>query len=217
MTAQHFAEMATLAGLKEVRAGQLAEEKSSNPQVRNFAMQLVKDHSRANEELQRLAQSKGIMLPPTNSFAKGAHGSDRQLVRGKEDATTSNRSTRNSNTGTSTSGTGTSGANAGTSGTSTGGAETRENMHAMAQQSIDRLEGLSKEEFDRAFIQEMVQDHRKAVDKFDQASKNLNDPELKAFAAKHLPTLRDHLSEAQKLWTSTGGAGGGREKPSSNK
>jgi putative membrane protein len=54
-------------------------------------------------------------------------------------------------------------------------------------------------DFDKAFGQKMVMDHRKAVALFAKESTSGKDPELKAFATKTLPTLKEHLDMAQKL------------------
>ena len=48
-------------------------------------------------------------------------------------------------------------------------------------------------EFDRAYVDTMVEDHKKDVALFEAESQNGNDPEIKAFAAKTLPVLRKHL------------------------
>ena len=50
-------------GLLEVEAGRLALERASSEPVRQFAQQLVKDHTDANEKLMQIAQDKGIELP----------------------------------------------------------------------------------------------------------------------------------------------------------
>jgi putative membrane protein len=50
-------------GLAEVAAGQLASQTSANPDVKSFADQMVKDHTKANDELTQLAQTKGVTLP----------------------------------------------------------------------------------------------------------------------------------------------------------
>ncbi|MFD1770349.1 DUF4142 domain-containing protein [Sphingobacterium suaedae] len=58
-----FATEAALSGLAEVELGQLALEKADEQQVKDFADMMVKDHGKANEELQKIASDKKIMLP----------------------------------------------------------------------------------------------------------------------------------------------------------
>ena len=60
-----------------------------------------------------------------------------------------------------------------------------------------KLTNLSGAEFDRAYTDEMVQAHQRAVQLFEDVSHTAGDPDLKAFAAKVLPTLRHHLEMAQ--------------------
>jgi putative membrane protein len=68
-----------------------------------------------------------------------------------------------------------------------------------AQQDVKRrLQGMSGAAFDRAYIQQMVQDHEKAVAAFSTASKG-TDGQVKDFAARTLPTLQEHLSRAKAL------------------
>jgi len=59
-------------GLTEVELGKLAQEKATDPKVRDFAAMMVKDHSAANQELQRLATSKNISLPEHVSASQAA-------------------------------------------------------------------------------------------------------------------------------------------------
>lgn len=61
------------------------------------------------------------------------------------------------------------------------------------------LQNMSGEQFDRAFMQRMVEDHEKAVELFEQEAKNGQDEELKAFAEKQLPILREHLRMAEEI------------------
>jgi putative membrane protein len=51
------------ANLSEIEAGKLAQSKSKNENVRNFAQKMVDDHTKAQGELQQLAQAKGVTLP----------------------------------------------------------------------------------------------------------------------------------------------------------
>jgi putative membrane protein len=62
-----------------------------------------------------------------------------------------------------------------------------------------RLEKLSGEQFDRAYMADMVKDHRTDVAEFAHESKMGKDPAVKSFAQQTLPTLREHLKEAQKI------------------
>ena len=60
-----------------------------------------------------------------------------------------------------------------------------------------RLEKLSGEQFDRAYMQDMVKDHKKDVADFQRESKTATDPDVKSFASQTLPTLEDHLKQAE--------------------
>lgn len=62
-----FAVEAADAGMLEVQLGTLALTKASSPQVKQYAQMMVDDHSKANEELKALAQTKNITLPTTLS------------------------------------------------------------------------------------------------------------------------------------------------------
>lgn len=58
-----FAIEAANGGMMEVQAGKLAQEKATSQRVKDFAAMMVRDHSKANDELKGLAQSKNIALP----------------------------------------------------------------------------------------------------------------------------------------------------------
>ncbi|HVU16655.1 MAG TPA: DUF4142 domain-containing protein [Candidatus Didemnitutus sp.] len=58
-----FIEKAAKAGQKEVQLGEIAAQRATNPQVREYAEMIVSDHKAANEELTALAERKGVMLP----------------------------------------------------------------------------------------------------------------------------------------------------------
>jgi len=72
-------------------------------------------------------------------------------------------------------------------------------LNAKDKATKARLEKLSGEQFDRAYMRDMVQDHRKDVSEFERASKTAKDPAVKSFAEQTLPTLREHLKEAQRI------------------
>jgi putative membrane protein len=72
-------------------------------------------------------------------------------------------------------------------------------MPKKAQETFDRLSQLKGAEFDRAYIKDMLKDHREDVALFEAMSKSGSDPDLRAFAIKTLPTLREHYQLARKL------------------
>jgi putative membrane protein len=65
------------------------------------------------------------------------------------------------------------------------------------KEAADHLSGLSGKEFDKAYMEHMVEDHKKDVAEFEKNSTGATDPDLKAWAAKTLPTLQDHLKQAE--------------------
>jgi putative membrane protein len=79
----------------------------------------------------------------------------------------------------------------------------------------DRLAKLSGSAFDRAYMQEMVADHRKDVSEFQREAKGGKDPDVKAWAAKTLPTLQEHMQMAQSASRNAVGTSG--TKPDTEK
>ncbi|HEY4301824.1 MAG TPA: DUF4142 domain-containing protein [Candidatus Didemnitutus sp.] len=58
-----FIEKAAKAGQKEVQLSEVAAQRATNPQIREYAQMVVNDHKMANDELAALAERKGVMLP----------------------------------------------------------------------------------------------------------------------------------------------------------
>ena len=132
---QPFAREAAVGGLAEVELGNLAKEKASSTDVKQFADRMVTDHGKANDELKQWAQQKKVTLPTAID--------------------PKNKATR------------------------------------------DRLAKLSGDAFDKAYMRDMVLDHQHDVAAFKHEAASGKDPDLKAWAAKTLPTLQDHLKMAQ--------------------
>jgi putative membrane protein len=135
--AHTFMAKVTQANLAEVEMGKLGAERGQSADVKKFAQQMVDDHTKANQELQDLAQKEGATLP---TYTDKAH-----------------------------------------------------------QAAKARIEKLSGDAFDRAFAAQMVKDHQAAVTLFRTQARSGQDPEVKAWAAKTLPTIEEHLKEAQAL------------------
>jgi putative membrane protein len=67
------------------------------------------------------------------------------------------------------------------------------------QKEAARLAQMSGHEFDQKYAKMMVKDHTEAVALFEKNSMQAKDSDVKAFAAKMLPVLRDHLKMAKDL------------------
>ena len=58
-----FAVEAANGGMSEVMLGNLAKQKATNPQVKDFGDMMVMDHTKANDEMKQIAVAKKITLP----------------------------------------------------------------------------------------------------------------------------------------------------------
>jgi putative membrane protein len=67
------------------------------------------------------------------------------------------------------------------------------------QSKLDDLKGLSGSEFDRTYIDGQVQAHEKAVSLFQAYFDSGDNKKLKQWAQTTLPTLKDHLKQAETL------------------
>lgn len=65
--------------------------------------------------------------------------------------------------------------------------------------AFDHLNGLSGAEFDKSYMQHMVEDHDKAVADFDKVATTGADADLKTWAQKTLPVLKQHQAMARDV------------------
>ena len=124
-------------GIAEVKFGQLAQSRATRGDIRQFAAQMVTDHSAANQELTTLAQGKK-MTPPTD-------------------------------------------------------------MDLTHRRLYDKLSAMTGTAFDQTYMESQVQDHTAVVAAFQNEISNGSDPDIKAFAQKHLPTIQHHLDMARTI------------------
>jgi putative membrane protein len=69
-------------------------------------------------------------------------------------------------------------------------------LDAKHRQDVEELKKKDAKKFDREYLEMMVKDHRKDVAEFQKAAKGAKDPDIKAFASKSLPIMKDHLQLA---------------------
>lgn len=77
-------------------------------------------------------------------------------------------------------------------------------VDAKHQAMLDKFESSSGAEFDKEFAKHMVKGHAKAVTKFQKASTEAQDMDIRNFATETLPKLKEHLVKAQELARSLG-------------
>ncbi len=65
--------------------------------------------------------------------------------------------------------------------------------------TIEKLSGLSGEKFDAAYMETMVEDHKKDIETFKKEARQGQNPAVKEFAAETVPTLEDHLRSAKQI------------------
>ncbi|MCP6757330.1 MAG: DUF4142 domain-containing protein [Fischerella sp. CENA71] len=140
---QEFVIQAAQGNLAEIELGKLAQQKATGNEVKQYAQQMIADHTQAHNQLKQLAAQKKLTVPQSLS---------------KQD-----------------------------------------------KQVAANLSKLSGTKFDRAYMNQMVQDHKKTVSLFQREAEQGQDPDLKAFANTTLPILQQHLQEAQSLAGNTTG------------
>jgi putative membrane protein len=65
------------------------------------------------------------------------------------------------------------------------------------KRTVDRLSKLSGPEFDRQYIRTMIEDHKEDLKAFQREADKGKDPDLKEFASKYVPMIKNHLEMAQ--------------------
>lgn len=135
--AADFAVTAANGGMMEVEMGNYAQQNAVSKRVKDFGAMMVKDHTKAIEELKSIAASKNISLP-------AGIGND-------------------------------------------------------AQKNMEDLMKKKGNDFDKAYMNMMLDDHKKDVKEFEKAAKDCKDPEIKTFAGKTLPVLLVHLDSSTAI------------------
>jgi putative membrane protein len=124
-------------GMTEVEMGKLAAEKGGSDAVKDFGNRMVKDHSKANDQLKDVAAKIGVAVP------------------GK--------------------------------------------VNAKHQAMIDKMSAMSGPAFDKAYVKEMVNDHKKTIAELETAGKEVKNADLKKFIDDTVPVIKDHLDMIQKF------------------
>jgi putative membrane protein len=68
--------------------------------------------------------------------------------------------------------------------------------HQSAKEKLSKKQGV---DFDKDYMDQMVRDHKKTIDLFEDTAKKSEVAEVKAFAQSTLPVLKQHLQLAEQL------------------
>ncbi|MBW4039776.1 MAG: DUF4142 domain-containing protein [Acidobacteria bacterium] len=132
-----FLTNASQGNLDEIKLGELAEQKSTNPQVKSFAHTMIVQHKMLQEKMAPFAQQWSI-VPPTT-------------------------------------------------------------LNSDDQQEFDKLSGLSGSDFDKEYISNAVQQHKQALDAFNQEISSTTDQQFKQAVMKGKSVVAAHLKMAEGL------------------
>jgi putative membrane protein len=124
-------------GLFHVEAGKLAVQRATSEGVKKFGQHAIEHHTQINEELTKLASTKGVTLP-------------KKMSKGEREA-------------------------------------------------LDKVAKLSGPDFDKAYLEMEITHHSKDLSAFQKEAKDGKDPDVKAWAAKTVATIEEHLEMARGL------------------
>src|SRR5262249_36918215 len=163
----------------EIELANLAKQNASSAQVKKLADRIVTDHTKADDQVLALAKSHNIELPASGRMA-ATHQAQQDEAHSKAVGSATGEYTHS------------------TSGVGGAGMEHAADK-AEHESAITKLRNLKGTEFDREFVNVMVKDHQKTIDRLTNARSQIKDPDTVALIDKLLPTLKEHLSMAQKL------------------
>ena len=83
------------------------------------------------------------------------------------------------------------------------------------RKEIDGLAKKSGADFDKAYMDHMLKDHKKDVKEFQKTAKSAKDPDVKNFAQTTLPTLEEHLRQAQSGEAAVKSSGNNKQRQAS--
>ena len=70
-------------------------------------------------------------------------------------------------------------------------------IDAAAKAKMDKMSRMSGDAFDKAYMDDMLKDHKHDVAEFRKEANGGKDADIKGFAGKTLPTLEEHLKMAE--------------------
>jgi len=184
LTPETFRQMAMISDTFEIESSRLALQISRNARVRNFAEQMVQDHTMTSQALMGGGRVAGAGTGLVTGAVVGG------LVGGPVGAAVG------AGVGATTA------AATGVGGTAYQAGATLDARHA---DMLNRLAATRGPQFDRLYGQMQRMAHREAVGLFSTYAQVGTDPNLRVFAQQALPHLQHHLAMTRTLPGATGG------------
>jgi putative membrane protein len=132
-----FVRQALQGGMAQVQLGQLALQKSSNPDVKQFAQKMVEEHTKLVDAMKPIAQQMHVKPPDSLSH--------------KDKST------------------------------------------------VSKLNALNGDAFDKAYIKDMVKDHKQDAKDFKQEAESASNPALKDLASQGSQMIDQHLQMIEQI------------------
>jgi putative membrane protein len=80
-----------------------------------------------------------------------------------------------------------------------GASDANKDAHGDHMEVREELAKLSGREFDRDYIARMIDDHEKGIDDVEAKAERAENPQVREWAAKTLPKMRNHLAKAKAI------------------
>jgi len=132
-----FVENALKGGMAEVQLGQLALQKSTNDDVKQFAQKMIDDHTKLGDQMKPIAQQIGVKIP------NGPSNKDKAV--------------------------------------------------------ITKLQALNGDAFDKAYIKDMLKDHKTDLNDFKTEAANGSNPAVKDAATQGAQVINQHLQMIEQI------------------
>ena len=159
----------------EIAMANLANERSTNKAVKDYADTITADHKKADDEIMSFAKAHNLDLKEGLHAAKERVEQNREAAEARE-------------------------VQSATGGYSHAGAAMGDQA-AAHKQAMEDLGKLNGPEFDRKFVKTMAVDHRRVIDHLTTVRSKAKDPEFTQLIDKLMPMLQKHESAAQQLGT----------------
>jgi predicted outer membrane protein len=207
---QHIATCLALGNEEEVAMAQFAQQRATNPEVKQFAQEMIRQHQQAIQQMQQAMPQLASMNLKLTSSASGQNGaaSSRGETASAGNATAeADRSTATGETASSTT------SAAGNQRGAAGGGQhqmvefartAKQNCLRLSEQSLGKKQGA---EFDKAYIGQQIVAHTTMLAELQAAQQFASGSQLQPLIQQGTQMTEQHLAHAQSIMQQLEAAG----------